>query len=131
MMLYFAHAIPTYGTKDEARVLKWFGDKGLLDHLINPSDPKYQNHCCRSNMSYWKGLVEKCVALYFIRYKGKIPSGIGQEITAALASGSTVVEMIPCCDGFDLVTWKTVPEFLDYEATKRLIYPERYQKVES
>lgn len=128
-MLYFAHAIPTYGTPEEQRVLKWFTDKGWIDHLINPSDPKYQNHCCVRDMDYWKGLVSKCQVLYFTRYKGQITSGIGQEIEAALQSCTGVVEMIPEEQGYKLLVWTKCPPYLDYEATKRLIYPERYQQA--
>lgn len=129
-LVYFAHAMPTYGKSEEARALGWFDGKGWTPNLVNPSDPRHQSHCCRSNMSYWKGLVRNCAALYFIRFKGQIPSGVGQEIETALENRAKVVEMVPYCDGFDLVEWTACPKYLDYEATKRLIYPERYQKVE-
>lgn len=131
MKIYFAHAIPDYGSRSEQLVMKWFDKKGWGDSVINPGAPEFQSHCCKTNMSYWKGVVEGCMALYFLRYKGQIPSGVGQEIQTAIAAKIPVVELVPMCDGFDLVRWQKCPEFLDYEATKRLIYPERYQKVES
>ena len=130
MRLYFAHCKNDYGSPIEAKALKWFSDKGWLDHLINPADPKHQNTCVKNSMDYWKGLVNKCVAIYFLRYKGQITSGVGQEIEEMFGGGG-IIEMVPACDGFDLVTWNTVPPYLDYEATKRLMYPDRYQKVTS
>ena len=79
MILYYAHAMPIYGTLAEKRELRQIRSKLPRARIVNPA--KYQDHPekRRDKMGFCLRLVESSDAVIFSRYKGKITAGVGKR----------------------------------------------------
>lgn len=98
MRLYFAHPITDYGTERQekaiASITAYFADVGRPIKLENPDQPHHKAGYAVSGMEYFKGVVEDCQGLVFMRFpNGAIGSGVGREIRWALVDNLWLYEV--------------------------------------
>jgi hypothetical protein len=94
MKIYFAHAMPTYGTRTE-RTQKAYIKKLFPKHkLIDPGSIQDNPQKRREGMAYCLKLVGTCDALVFSRYCDEITAGVGKEVNHALGNDLEVYELI-------------------------------------
>ena len=99
MRLYFAHSVTDYGTERQTKALvglnKHFAeDLGRPLAIENPDQPHHQVGYAVSGMEYFKGVVEDCQALAFMRFpNGAIGAGAGREIGWALVDNLWLYEV--------------------------------------
>jgi len=93
VILYYAHAMPIYGTLAEKHELTHIRCNFPRVRIVNPA--KYQNHPekRRDKMGFCLRLVEASDALVFSRYRGKVTAGVGKEVNHALRVGLPVFEL--------------------------------------
>jgi hypothetical protein len=91
--IYYAHAKPIYRTVAERLELTQIKSRFPRAQVVNPA--KYENHPDkrRDTMDFCFRLVKKSEAVVFSRYRGKITSGVGQEVNRALRIGLPVFEL--------------------------------------
>ncbi len=94
MKVYFAHAMPTYGTELEktqkAAIRRHFPKHTLIDPGSIMDNPQKR----REGMEYCLRLVQNCDALVFSRYLGEITAGVGKEVNHALDKKLEVYELV-------------------------------------
>jgi hypothetical protein len=94
MNVYFAHAMPTYGTEIEkdqkAAIKKNFPKHTLVDPGAFQDNPQKR----RGGMAYCLRLVRNCDALVFSRYLDEITAGVGKEVNYALSNDLEVYELV-------------------------------------
>lgn len=94
MKVYFAHAMPTYGTRTErtqkAAIKKLFPKHKMVDPGSIQDNPEKR----REGMAYCLRLVGTCDALVFSRYLDEITAGVGKEVNHALDNDLEVYELI-------------------------------------
>lgn len=90
---YYAHAKPLYGTKREenekSQIIKNLPDVEIVDPGTFQSNPQKR----REGMEYCLKLIQKCNALVFSKFKGKITAGVGKEVNYALEKKIDVFEL--------------------------------------
>jgi len=95
MKIYYSHAMPTYGTKQEEQEQNVIFEKIPQVEIIDPGS--YQNNPEKRNakdpMAYCLKLVMKCHALVFSRFVDKITAGVGKEVNFALSMKMPVYEI--------------------------------------
>lgn len=93
MKIYYSHAMPLYGTKAELeekqQIVKHLPEATLIDPGSYQDNPEKR----KGGMEYCLRLVEKCDALVFTRFLGKITAGVGLEINHALSKKMLVHEL--------------------------------------
>jgi hypothetical protein len=93
MKVYYSHAMPLYGTEAEIeekqQITKHLPEATLVDPGSYQDNPEKR----RGGMEYCLRLVEKCDALIFTRFSGKITAGVGLEINHALSKKMPVHEL--------------------------------------
>jgi hypothetical protein len=91
--IYYAHAMPIYGSKVEARekchITKNFPEHDIVDPGSFEDNPEKK----KGGMAYCLKLVESCDALVFTRFYDEITSGVGQEINHAIKNKIAVYEL--------------------------------------
>lgn len=100
MRLYFAHPITDYGTKRQTDALAsletyWREERPRQPlEIENPDQPHHQAGYAAQGMEYFKGVVETCWSLAFMRFpNGAIGAGMGREIRWALNNCAQVYEL--------------------------------------
>ena len=85
--------MPLYGTKEEKnekkQILTYIPNATIVDPGSFQDNPEKR----RGGMEYCLKLVEKCNALVFSKYFGKITAGVGKEINHALSRKMPVHEI--------------------------------------
>jgi hypothetical protein len=111
--VYFAHAQPDYGTKEEAHQLDLIEKAfGAVD-IVNPADVR--EHKIR-DMQFYLDIVRECDALVFTRFHGFVLGGVGLEVEFAIESGKEVYEI----SGKHLIRVMNAPEYLGHDETVAL-----------
>lgn len=94
MSTYFAHAMPTYGLREEKqqleRILAFFAG----DQIVNPADYSNDPEKKKDTMGFCFGLIDRCQNLVFTKWRGVITSGVGQEVNYALKKDMQVFELV-------------------------------------
>ena len=84
MKVYYAHAMPLYGTKRESnerrQIIKKFHKVEIIDPGSFQDNPKKQ----REGMEFCLKLVSKCKAVVFSKFKDEITAGVGKEVNYAI-----------------------------------------------
>jgi len=93
MKVYYSHAIPLYGTKLEKREKQQILNNLPMAEIIDPGSYQDNLEKMRGGMEYCFRLIEKCNALVFTRFLGKITAGVGQEVNYALEARMPVHEL--------------------------------------
>ena len=85
--------MPLYGTKRESnerrQIIKKFREVEIIDPGSFQDNTKKQ----REGMKFCLGLIRKCQALVFSRFKGEITAGVGKEVNYAIKKKIDVFEM--------------------------------------
>ncbi len=119
--VYFAHAQPVYGTQEEKAniysIAQWF--KGY--RIVNPADIK-ELHI--RDMDFYLGVVEKCDALVFTKFRGFVMGGVGKEAERAYELGKAVYELSEI--GFTRMAH--APEYLSHDETVALLVKVGFRK---
>jgi len=115
---YYAHSMHIYGSLQEAR------DMTLLEKLgfavINPSEKSFaaayetwkKANPYERAMRYFEDCVMSCdVVAFRAHIDGKIPSGVGAELEAALKVGIPVIELPSLVSG-RMLSLKDTVEYL-------------------
>ena len=93
MKLYYSHAMPLYGTivekEEKQHILKNIPHAEIIDPGSYQDNPEKR----LGGMSYCLKLVEKCEAVAFSRFKGKITAGVGNEVNHAISRNMPVYEI--------------------------------------
>ena len=93
MKVYYAHAMPLYGSIEEGRekkqIMRSFHDVEIIDPGTFQNNPQKK----REGMEYCFKLIRGCHTLIFSRFKGKITSGVGKEANYALEEKIDVFEL--------------------------------------
>lgn len=94
-VVYFAHAMCTYGTPQERAELDAIrrGIPGC--RIINPAGYDQHPEKKRAVLDFCLRLIEKSNGVVFSRLLGKITVGVGAEINHALGLGLEVFELRP------------------------------------
>lgn len=96
MKVYHAHAKPTYGKKQEENERKTILAKILEAEIVDPGS--YENNpkkrMSKDPMKFCVALIEKCDALVFSKFTGKITAGVGHEVNFALSKNMPVFEIV-------------------------------------
>lgn len=100
MRIYFAHPITDYGSKRQADALTaleayWREERPRQPlEIENPDQPHHQAGYVARGMDYFKGIVESCWSLAFMRFpNGAIGAGMGREIKWAFNTCGRVYEL--------------------------------------
>lgn len=100
MRMYLAHPVTDYGTKRQADAIEalktyWREERPRQPlEIENPDQPHHQAGYDAQGMAYFKGVVESCWSLAFMRFpNGAIGAGMGREIRWALTSYGQVYEL--------------------------------------
>jgi hypothetical protein len=120
MKTYLAHCQSDYGTEIEDKAIDLLERMGM--EIVNPGGKELQSTCVRNSMSYWTGIVDKCEALFFFRFKGHVTAGVGKEIERALEKGSHVFEIV--FENGKIVGCRRheeVPQYLNIPETRKLM----------
>jgi len=116
MDVYYSHAMVLYGTilekQEKLQILKVNPKANVIDPGSYQDNPQKRN----GGMEYCLSLVEKCNALVFTRFLGKITAGVGQEINYALKKKMIVHELK---NGKLRIVLKPV-KYLSREETRKL-----------
>ncbi len=91
--VYYAHAMPTYGTKIETLEKKLIAKLLPKHKIVDPGSIQENIEKRKGGMEYCFSLIDRCDALVFSRYKGIITSGVGKEIDHALENKLVVHEL--------------------------------------
>jgi len=95
MKVYHAHAKPTYDTRQEEKereiILNNLDDAEIVDPGSYENNPK--KRMSKDPMKFCLNLVEKCEALVFSRFAGKITAGVGLEANFAFSRNMAVFEV--------------------------------------
>lgn len=97
--IYFAHPITDYGTERQATALaalrQELDDIGQGHVMIeNPDQPHHQAGYAAGGMDYFKGVVDECWSLAFMRFPdGGIGAGVAREVRWAAVSGKALWEV--------------------------------------
>lgn len=122
--LYFAHAMPDYGTVKERDDLKVLRDK--LPHfiLVNPRD--FQRECEKAadRMQFFLDLVRTCDGVAYSRFHGQVTAGVGKEIRLALQLRKPVYEVRDA----RIVPVARPPKSLTFEETIQRYYGPRLNR---
>ncbi len=91
--VYYAHAMHIYRTAAEERELGKINSMFPRARIVNPA--KYENHPekQRDKIGFCLRLVERCDAVVFSRFRGKVTAGVGKEVNHALGIGLPVFEL--------------------------------------
>ena len=120
--VYFAHAQPVYGTDEEkanlASIARWFKDHAI----VNPAEVK-EYHI--RDMNFYLGVVEKCDALVFTKFKGFVMGGVGKEVERALELGKKVYEL----SGVGFTRIESTPRYLSHDETVALLVKVGFRKA--
>jgi len=98
MRIYLAHPVSDYGTPRQAQAIKALEEVGAdlvrpLE-LVNPDSPIHQAGYASEGMAYFKGVIERCQGLAFMRFPdGSIGAGVGREIRWALIGNLSIYEV--------------------------------------
>jgi len=91
--VYYAHAIPLYGTKQESterrQIIKKFQKVEIIDPGSFQDNPEKQ----RGGMEFCLKLVKGCQAVVFSKFNGKITAGVGKEVNYAIEKKINVFEL--------------------------------------
>ena len=94
MKVYYAHAMPIYGTKMEMKE-KEFILKNLPDaEIIDPGSFQDNIQKQKEGMEYCFKLIEKCQGVIFTKFLNHITAGVGLEINYALSKSIPVHELV-------------------------------------
>lgn len=100
MKIYLAHPVTDYGSERQAKALAalraHFVDDLGYRHLEieNPDQPHHQTGYDKHGMEYFKGVVESCWSLAFMRFTdGSIGAGVGREIGWAIKDDKMLYEV--------------------------------------
>lgn len=99
MRIYFAHPVTDYGTEREANAVAvlesyWKESRGQRLEIENPNQPHHQAGYVAGGMDYFKGVVDACWSLAFMRFpNGAIGAGVGREIRWAIINGKMIYEI--------------------------------------
>jgi hypothetical protein len=98
MRIYLAHPVSDYGSVRQAQAIKALeevsADLGRPLTLVNPDSPIHQAGYAAEGMRYFKGIVESCDGLAFMRFPdGSIGAGVGREIRWALVGNLRIYEV--------------------------------------
>lgn len=105
LKVYYAHSLSLYGTPIEKKDVELLEVLGF--EVVNPNTEGHQKKCEEiraSNpsteitshliMSYFEGVAGDCDAVAFRAHiDGKIPAGVGKEVTKAMNAGKPVIEL--------------------------------------
>lgn len=106
MKIYFAHPISSYGTPEEAQIIRSLEDMGLI--VINPSDKQHQdavdkiqqqyahdrNEGSRLVMEYFVKVCNACDGCVMLPFPdGSVGAGIVKEVQSFLDRGKKVQEV--------------------------------------
>ncbi len=108
--VYFAHAQPVYGTKEEKAQVQIIAQHFPDYAIINPATVK--DYGIR-DMGFYLGIIERCSLLVYTRFQGFVLAGMGAEIIHALKLGKEVYEL----SEIGLTKMESVPEHLSYGET--------------
>ena len=92
-MIYFAHAICTYGSEEEEELIEQIKNFFPDLEIVNPGSIDNIPETMLDGMEFYKRVVNKCDILIFSRLNGKVTSGVGIEINHALLKKKTVYEI--------------------------------------
>lgn len=92
--IYYAHAMPLYGTKTEqaelAVVSKHFRGVEIVDPGTFQNNPEKR----AGGMAYCLRLVDSCEALAFSKFRGHVTAGVGKEVNHAIKGKKPVFEIV-------------------------------------
>jgi hypothetical protein len=121
-VLYYAHAMCTYGTIAERFELKRIRSGFRRVRIVNPSEYDGHPEKLKDTVGFCLRLVEKCDAVVFSRLMGKVTAGVGKEVNHALRIGRPVFELV----GSQLKKRKNPVKYISRAATIRLYRRWRY-----
>lgn len=91
-VVYYAHPISLYGTKQEQRDIDTLEALGFS--VLNPNSAVHEAGYAEKGMQYFEELVSGCQALAFRAFPdGGIPAGIFKEVNAAKEKNIPVLEL--------------------------------------
>lgn len=100
MRLYFAHPVTDYGTERQAAAIAaletyWREERPRQPlEIESPDQPHHQEGYAAHGMAYFKGIVESCWSLAFMRFpNGAIGAGMGREIKWKIINHGPVYEL--------------------------------------
>lgn len=94
MSIYYAHAMPTYGTEREEQELQHIKSNFPNAQVIDPGSYQNNPEKKKDSMEYCFRLIDKCDKLIFSRFMNQITAGVGLEINYALKKGMKVYELV-------------------------------------
>lgn len=119
MLVYFAHPVSDYGSERQFRAIAAISNYRNNFRVESPDQPHHQAGYAERGMDYFKGVVERCQGLAFMRFPdGGIGAGVGREIRWALIGGLWLYEVF---EGRVYPLQDMPTPILSVEDTRRLV----------
>ncbi|WP_048097496.1 hypothetical protein [Candidatus Nitrosopumilus salaria] len=93
MKIYYAHAMPIYGTKTEMREKEHIMRNLPEIEIVDPGSFQDNLEKQKEGMEYCFKLIEKCQGVIFTKFFNYITAGVGKEINYALSKSIPVHEL--------------------------------------
>lgn len=93
MKVYYAHAMPLYGTEKESNEKEIIVKSLSVSEIVDPGTFQNNPQKRREGMEYCFKLIQDCNTLVFSKFQRKITSGVGKEVNFAIQKKIEVFEL--------------------------------------